>query len=106
MLGLKYAFLEGEPFRPFLYGGWGKVNLKLEDAFVGNAEFTGWVAEVVFGGDYYFSDHLSLGGGIGGKLIQYTESDFNPNTLEGRFALEPGDSGLALLLNLGLIYHF
>lgn len=106
IVGLKYAFLEGKPFRPFLYGGWGKVNLKLEDAAAGNAEFSGWAAEVVFGGDYYFSDHLSAGGGVGGKLIRYTEFNFNSNTAEGRFALEPGDLGLALLLNLNLIYYF
>jgi outer membrane protein W len=99
----KYRFVPGRDFRPYIKGGLGGYELRLEEENV-NASIEG--GGLAFGGgfDYFLTPHFSLGMDITHNVINYEEF----NIAAGGFSvgMEIDEEGSMTSLGLNLTFHF
>ncbi|MFH1754072.1 MAG: outer membrane beta-barrel protein [Candidatus Latescibacterota bacterium] len=99
----KYHFAPGHDFRPYIKGGLGGYELRLEENNVTAGIEGGGLA---FGGgfDYFFTPHFSLGMDITHNVINYEEFNF----AAGGFSvgMEIDEEGAMTSLGLNLTFHF
>lgn len=98
-----YRFAAGQPFRPYIKGGFGGYGLKLE---AGDAEATlnGGGLALGAGFDYFFSRHFSLGVDLTHNIINYNEAEFRLG--DAAVSTEIDEEGAMTSLGLSLAYYF
>ncbi len=98
-----YRFVPGQPFRPYIKGGFGSYGLKLEE---GDAKVTLNGGGIALGGgfDYFFSPHFSLGADLTHNIIDYNEVEFRLGA--AAVSTEIDEEGAMTSLGLSLTYYF
>jgi hypothetical protein len=99
----KYRFAQGQDFRPYIKGGLGGYELRLEEGNV-DARIEG--GGLAFGGgfDYFFTQHFSLGMDITHNVINYDEFNFSAGGFS--VGMEIDEEGSMTSLGLNLTFHF
>jgi opacity protein-like surface antigen len=99
----KYRFAPGQDFRPYIKGGLGGYELRLEEQNVSASINGGGLA---FGGgfDYFFTPHFSLGMDITHNVINYEEFNFSAGGFS--VGMEIDEEGSMTSLGLNLTAHF
>jgi len=99
----KYHFVTGNDFRPYIKGGLGGYELRLEEGDV-NASING--GGLAFGGgfDYFFTPHFSLGMDLTHNVINYEEFNFEAGGFS--VGMQIDEEGAMTSLGLNVTFHF